>query len=179
MEGKFVDKMLISLGHFMFAFRSLMSIFYLGLILVIVGVLAKFSIEVFHLGQIMIAGEIPKTDLIIKVLELVDMVMVGQLVWVVSMAGFSLFVSSGHFDAVQNKPDWLDHVDTYNLKLKLAFAVISISGVHALKTYLKGGMSMQDVLIISTIHLMFVLAAIGIAIAMKLSKHEAHVNTGH
>ncbi|MEY2664957.1 MAG: hypothetical protein RLZZ480_62 [Candidatus Parcubacteria bacterium] len=170
-----MDKALISLGRFMFALRSLMSVFYLGLILVIVGVLAKFCIEVFHLAEIMTVGEIPKTDLIIKVLELVDMTMVAQLVWVVSLAGFSLFVSSGHFDAVQGKPDWLDHVDTYNLKLKLAFAIISISGVHALKSYLKGGMSMEDIFTVSAIHLMFVFAAIGIAIAMKLSKHEVKV----
>ena len=61
--------------------------------------------------------------------------MVAQLVWVVALAGVSLFVTTGHFDKKDmKKPDWLDHVNTYNLKLKLAFAIISISGVHALKS---------------------------------------------
>jgi hypothetical protein len=49
------------------------------------------------------------------------------------------------------KPDWLDHVNTYNLKLKLAFAIISISGVHALKTYLGGDLSLENVQIVAVV----------------------------
>ena len=71
--------------------------------------------------------------------------MVALLVWVVALAGVSLFVTTGHFDKTNmKKPDWLDHVNTYNLKLKLqlAFAIISISGVHALKTYLSSDLDL-------------------------------------
>lgn len=110
-----------------------------------------------------------KIDIIIKVLELVDITMVAQLVWVVALAGFSLFVTAAHFDKDDIiKPDWLDHVNTYNLKLKLAFAIISISGVHALKTYLQGGASM-DMMMIAAVHVLFVLSAVGIAIAERIT----------
>ena len=105
------------------------------------------------------------------------MTMVAQLVWVVALAGVSLFVTTGHFDKKDmKKPDWLDHVNTYNLKLKLAFAIISISGVHALKTYLSGGLdfeSMQIVVMVAVIHFMFVLSAIGISYAERLTR-ESH-----
>jgi len=49
------------------------------------------------------------------------------------------------------KPDWLDHVNTYNLKLKLAFAFISISGVHALKTYLSGDLRVESIQIVTMV----------------------------
>ena len=75
------------------------------------------------------------------------------------------------------KPDWLDHVNTYNLKLKLAFAIISISGVHALKTYLSGDLnleSIQIVTMVAVIHFTFVLSAIGISFAERLTRGTTH-----
>lgn len=162
---------LLIVGKLMFALRGIMSIFYIGLVAVIGFVLYKFCGEVFHIFSPAYA-DIKKMDLIIKVLELVDMTMVAQLVWVVALAGYSLFVTSGHFDGVSGKPDWLDHVNTYNLKLKLAFAMISISGVHALKTYLKGSLETTEILMVVTVHMLFVLSAVGIAFAERLTQHK-------
>ena len=102
---------LLWVGKFMFALRGIMSIFYLGLVAVIGFVLYKFCGEVIHIFSPEYA-DIKKMDLIIKVLELVDMTMVAQLVWVVALAGYSLFVTAGHFDQVPGKPDWLDNVNT-------------------------------------------------------------------
>jgi uncharacterized protein (TIGR00645 family) len=109
----------------------------------------------------------------IKVLEVVDLVMVSQLVWVVALAGFSLFVSSEYFDSNEKKkPEWLDHVDTYSLKLKLAFSIISISGVHALRVYLENAAVTKEVIYAALVHLVFVLSAIGIAISMRMVRQK-------
>jgi uncharacterized protein (TIGR00645 family) len=73
------------------------------------------------------------------------------------------------------KPDWLDHVNTYNLKLKLAFAIISISGVHALKTYLSGDLSLESfqiIALVAVIHFTFVLSAVGISYAERLTREK-------
>ena len=119
--------MLAFVGHMLFALRSVMSLFYIGLVLVMLVVLYKFLGEVYILLLARPSVPMEKMDLIIKVLELVDMTMVAQLVWVVALAGFSLFVTTAHFDESGiKKPDWLDHVNTYNLKLKLAFAMRSL-----------------------------------------------------
>jgi len=132
-----MEKLLSGVGSLLYGMRFTMLFFYVGLVAIILGILGKFLLEAYKLMLTLIFGELSKIDLIIKVLELVDMTMVAQLVWVVALAGVSLFVTTGHFDNEDaKKPDWLDHVNTYNLKLKLAFAIISISGVHALKTYL-------------------------------------------
>lgn len=104
--------------------------------------------------------------------------MVVQLVWVVVLAGYSLFVTSRHFDENPDvkKPDWLDHVNTYNLKLKLAFAIVSISGVHTLKIFLEGKYDYISMAVVSGIHLLFVLSAIGIAYAERMTKFSS---SGH
>ena len=169
-----MEKLLASVGSLLYGMRAIMLFFYVGLVAIIFGILGKFVFEIFKLMNTLLSGDMAKIDLIIKVLELVDMTMVAQLVWVVALAGVSLFVTTGHFDSKDmKKPDWLDHVNTYNLKLKLAFAIISISGVHALKTYLSGDLSLENVQIISMvalIHFAFVLSAIGISFAERLTR---------
>lgn len=171
-----MDKLLSAVGSLLYGMRFTMLFFYVGLVSIIVGILGKFAYETYKLFLALFYDSLSKIDLIIKVLELVDMTMVAQLVWVVALAGVSLFVTTNHFDAKDiKKPDWLDHVNTYNLKLKLAFAIISISGVHALKIYLSGNLSfesVQTVAYIAAIHFTFVLSAIGISFAERLTREH-------
>ncbi len=171
-----MEKLLASVGSLLYGMRIIMLFFYVGLVAIIFGILGKFLFETYKLVHTLVFGNLEKIGLIIKVLELVDMTMVAQLVWVVALAGVSLFVTTGHFDKTDiKKPDWLDHVNTYNLKLKLAFAIISISGVHALKTYLSGELSLENIQIVATvavIHFTFVLSAIGISYAERLTRED-------
>lgn len=155
----------------MFYARGSMAIFYVGLVWIIFVLIYKFIVITVDLTYTTISSQIDKTGLMIKVLEVVDLVMVSQLVWVVALAGFSLFVSSEYFDRdAKSKPEWLDHVDTYSLKLKLAFSIISISGVHALRVYLENAFVTKEVMYAAVVHLIFVLSAIGIAISMSMVK---------
>ncbi|MFM2415096.1 MAG: hypothetical protein RI911_789 [Candidatus Parcubacteria bacterium] len=171
--------LLNTLGHALFKMRFLMSAFYVGLVVVLIVTLFKFIIEVFHVIEKVLFHEIEKIDLIIKVLELVDMTMVAQLIWVVALAGFSLFVTDAYFKGKNEvKPDWLEQVNTYSLKLKLAFAMISISGVHALKTYLSG-IDMDKVVLTAAVHLAFVIAAAGIAYSEYITSLTHEKNRHH
>jgi uncharacterized protein (TIGR00645 family) len=171
-----MEKILSKVGSLLYGMRFTMLFFYMGLVFIIIGILGKFLLESFKLMHTLLFGELEKIALIIKVLELVDMTMVAQLVWVVALAGVSLFVTTGHFDKTDmKKPDWLDHVNTYNLKLKLAFAIISISGVHALKTYLSSDLSLesiQTVTMVAVIHFTFVLSAMGISFAERMTRGQ-------
>ncbi len=166
-----MEKFLQFVGHIMYAFRAFMSVYFLGLVAVMLFLLKKFVTEV--VGIFSPDKTFSKMELIIKVLEMVDMVMVAQLVWVVAMAGFSLFVTEGHFsNDSKPKPDWLDHVDTYNLKLKLAFAIVSISGVHALKTYLQGATTLETLYSV-LMHLIFVVSLVGTAFAYRITSSKS------
>jgi uncharacterized protein (TIGR00645 family) len=166
-----MDAIMNSIGKALYQARILMSGLYIGLGLIIALLITKFFYEVYKLALTILFEDVTKIALIIKTLEIVDMVMVVQLVWVVALAGFSLFVTDENFrDDDMNKPDWLSHVTTYNLKLKLAFAIISISGVHALKIYLEGQADYLTMLVTVAVHLVFVLSAIGIALAERMTK---------
>ncbi len=171
-----MEKLLSLVGSLLYGMRFTMLFFYVGLVAIIFGILGKFLLESYKLMSTLLFGDLEKIALIIMVLELVDMTMVAQLVWVVALAGVSLFVTTGHFDKTDmKKPDWIDHVNTYNLKLKLAFAIISISGVHALKTYLSGELSLENIQIVAlvaVIHFTFVLSAIGISFAERLTREK-------
>ena len=166
-----VENLLKSIGSILYGLRAIMSLFYVGLAVVMCFILYQFGVELVSMGFKF--KEMSKMDLIIKSLEIVDMTMVAQLVWVVALAGFSLFVTTGHFLSSEiSKPDWLDHVNTYNLKLKLAFAIISISGVHTLKTFLQGKAEPKEMFTLIVGHLVFVLCAVGIAFAERLARNK-------
>ena len=159
-----MEKLLSGVGSMLYGLRFTMMFFYIGLVAIIFGILGKFLLETYKLMSSLLFDDLQKIDLIIKVLELVDMTMVAQLVWVVALAGVSLFVTTGHFDKKDiKKPDWLDHVNT------------SISGVHALKTYLSGDLTIENIQIVTmvaVIHFTFVLSAVGISFAERMTREH-------
>jgi uncharacterized protein (TIGR00645 family) len=170
MEKQYLEK----IGKALYAVRGVMSLYYIGLVFVMFLMLYTFGKEVVKLTVLILSEGVEKRAIIIKSLELVDVVMVAQLVWVVALAGFSLFVTAKHFDTGElEKPDWLTKVNTYNLKLKLAFAVVSISGVHALKTYLEDGVQTERLIVSVVVHLLFVISAVGIAYAEHMTHKKS------
>jgi uncharacterized membrane protein YqhA len=82
-----MEKLLSGVGSLLYGMRFTMLFFYVGLVTIIFGILGKFLLETYKLMSTLLFGELEKIDLIIKVLELVDMTMVAQLVWVVALAG--------------------------------------------------------------------------------------------
>ena len=89
-----------TISKVLFFARGAMAIFYIGLIWIIFILIYKFIFITVDLTYSTLFLQIDKTGVLIKVLEVVDMVMVSQLVWVVALAGFSLFVSSEYFDMI-------------------------------------------------------------------------------
>ena len=83
-----MDKILAKVGALLYGMRFTMLFFYVGLVGIIIGILGKFLLESYKLMQTLLFGDLEKIALIIKVLELVDMTMVAQLVWVVALQVF-------------------------------------------------------------------------------------------
>ena len=82
-----MEMLLSRVGSLLYGMRFTMLFFYVGLVAIIFGILGKFLLETYKLMSTLLFGDLEKIDLIIKVLELVDMTMVAQLVWVVALAG--------------------------------------------------------------------------------------------
>jgi len=103
------------------------------------------------------------------VLALIDVVMISNLLIMVIVGGFETFVSRLGLERHPDQPEWLSHVNASVLKVKLATAIIGISSIHLLKTFINADNYSDRVLIAQTaIHITFLLSAMAIAFTDRL-----------
>jgi uncharacterized protein (TIGR00645 family) len=155
----------------LFGSRWLQLPLYIGLIVAQAVYVYLFWVELSHL--VLETPHLTEEKIMLLVLGLIDVVMISNLLIMVIVGGYETFVSrlglSGHPD----EPDWLSHVNANVLKVKLATAIIGISSIHLLKTFINAHNLDQKVMLWQvTIHMTFVLSAIGIALIDKLMGHS-------
>ena len=162
-----------TLSWIIFSSRWMQLPLYLGLILAQAVYVVLFVKELYHL----LAGatELSEQTIMLAVLGLIDVVMISNLLVMVIVGGYETFVSRLNLDGHPDAPEWLDHVNASVLKVKLAMAIIGISSIHLLKTFIAIGAlgtnnnyTEAGVMWQTIIHVVFILSAIGIAAADKL-----------
>jgi uncharacterized protein (TIGR00645 family) len=110
-----------------------------------------------------------ETVIMLVVLALIDVVMISNLLIMVIVGGYETFVSRMGLQGHPDQPEWLSHVNASVLKVKLATAIIGISSIHLLKTFINADNYTDRVLIAQTaIHITFLLSAIAIAYTDKI-----------
>src|SRR5215510_11244735 len=115
-----------------------------------------------------------ETVLMLVVLGLIDVVMISNLLIMVIVGGYETFVSRMNLEGHPDQPEWLSHVNASVLKVKLATAIIGISSIHLLKTFINASSYDAKVLIAQTlIHITFLLSALAIAYTDKLLSSNA------
>jgi len=113
-----------------------------------------------------------ETIIMLVVLALIDVVMISNLLIMVIVGGYETFVSRMDLEGHPDQPEWLDHVNASVLKVKLATAIIGISSIHLLKTFINAANYEPKVLIAQTvIHITFLLSAMAIAYTDRLMSH--------
>ena len=106
----------------------------------------------------------PETLVMLVVLGLIDVVMISNLLIMVIVGGYETFVSRMRLEGHPDQPEWLSHVNASVLKVKLATAIIGISSIHLLKTFINANSDEPKVLIAqTTIHVTFLLSALAVA----------------
>jgi uncharacterized protein (TIGR00645 family) len=177
------------LPKLIFASRWLQLPLYLGLIVAQGVYVVHFLVELMHLVEAAMGSETAlqaligsigyKTDapivslnetvIMLVVLALIDVVMISNLLIMVIVGGYETFVSRMDLEGHRDQPEWLSHVNASVLKVKLATAIIGISSIHLLKTFINAGNYTDRVLIAQTaIHITFLLSAMAIAYTDKL-----------
>ncbi|UOD27583.1 YqhA family protein [Massilia violaceinigra] len=175
---------LTPLNNLIFMSRWLQLPLYLGLILaqcvyvfhfwvelkdLIGAVLGNASSLQHILDAVTVPGMKPATKLneatiMLVVLGLIDVVMISNLLIMVIVGGYETFVSRMHLEGHPDQPEWLSHVNASVLKTKLAMAIIGISSIHLLKTFINANAYDTKVLVAQTvIHIVFLLSALAIA----------------
>ena len=110
-----------------------------------------------------------ETVIMLVVLALIDVVMISNLLIMVIVGGYETFVSRLRLESHPDQPEWLNHVNASVLKVKLATAIIGISSIHLLKTFINAASYSDKVLMWQTlIHIAFLLSAMAIAMADRL-----------
>ena len=111
-----------------------------------------------------------ETTIMLVVLGLIDVVMISNLLVMVIIGGYETFVSRMNLEGHPDQPEWLSHVNASVLKTKLAMAIIGISSIHLLKTFINANAYEPKVLIAQTaIHIAFLLSAMAIAYTDRLT----------
>jgi uncharacterized protein (TIGR00645 family) len=104
-------------------------------------------------------AKLTETTIMLVVLGLIDVVMISNLLIMVIIGGYETFVSRLGLDGHPDQPEWLSHVNASVLKVKLAMAIIGISSIHLLKTFINAGNYKSEVIIAQTaIHIAFLLS---------------------
>jgi uncharacterized protein (TIGR00645 family) len=107
--------------------------------------------------------QLTETVIMLVVLGLIDVVMISNLLIMVIVGGYETFVSRLNLEGHPDQPEWLSHVNASVLKVKLATAIIGISSIHLLKTFINAAAYSEKTLIAQTaIHIAFLLSAMTI-----------------
>ena len=181
-----------ALPRVIFASRWLQLPLYLGLIAAQAVYVWHFWIELTHLIeaalgsasalQALVDGigyksdapvtHLNETIIMLVVLALIDVVMISNLLIMVIVGGYETFVSRMYLEDHPDQPEWLNHVNASVLKVKLATAIIGISSIHLLKTFINAANYDEKVLLWQTvIHVTFLLSALAIAYTDRLLHH--------
>jgi uncharacterized protein (TIGR00645 family) len=158
-----------------FGSRWLQLPLYLGLIIAQGIYVVLFLKELWHLFAH--SFDFSEQQIMLAVLGLIDVVMISNLLLMVIVGGYETFVSRLNLEGHPDEPEWLSHVNAGVLKIKLAMAIIGISSIHLLRTFIEAGglasgktdYTESGVMWQTIIHGVFILSAIGIAVVDKLS----------
>ena len=180
------------LPSLIFASRWLQLPLYLGLIAAQAVYVFHFWVELVHLLEAVFGNEkalqalitsigyktdvqitaLNETIIMLVVLALIDVVMISNLLIMVIVGGYETFVSRLHLEDHPDQPEWLSHVNASVLKVKLATAIIGISSIHLLKSFISAANIDQKTLLWQTlIHLTFLASALAIAATDRLLGH--------
>ncbi|AMN40798.1 TIGR00645 family protein [Rhodoplanes sp. Z2-YC6860] len=172
------------LPQLIFASRWLQLPLYLGLIVAQCVYVVLFLKELWHL--ITHTLSFSEQEIMLVVLALIDVVMISNLLIMVIVGGYETFVSRLELERHPDQPEWLSHVNASVLKIKLAMAIIGISSIHLLRTFLYAGQLGKEgalytesgVMWQAIIHGLFIASAVGVAYVERLSQ-PVYAGKGH
>ena len=160
-----------TIRHLIFASRWLQAPLYLGLIAAQGVYVYQFIRELVHLISDVVT--LNETQVMLIVLGLIDVVMIANLLIMVIIGGYETFVSSLNLKGHPDQPEWLDHVNAGTMKVKLALALVGISSIHLLRTFIDpSNMSNNVIMWQVVIHITFVVSALFIAYTNKVMESE-------
>ncbi|MGC5565496.1 IS21-like element helper ATPase IstB [Streptomyces sp. FR-108] len=171
----------MTLGYSLFATRWLQAPLYFGLVAAQGVYVYKFFRELWTLIVRSVTGQANETYVMLAVLKLVDVVMIANLLIMVIVGGYETFVSRIGLQGHRDQPEWLSHVNSNVLKVKLATAIVGISSVHLLQMFVDVHHTSHHSLLWGTvIHMAFIASAAILAyMSGPMATHGERQHKGH
>jgi uncharacterized protein (TIGR00645 family) len=194
MNGSPVPRLRHTFSSYIFLSRWLQAPLYFGLIIAQAVYVYRFLLELWHLIAFALLGHTPPasvphdpqdvidpaTVVMLSVLGLIDVVMIANLLIMVIVGGYETFVSRLNLQGHPDQPEWLSHVNAGILKVKLATALIGISSIHLLKTFINAEKHSDKMITWQVvIHITFVASAIALAWIDRLTFRPDKTHTAH
>jgi len=169
------------LETFIFWSRWLQAPLYLGLIVAQAIYAYLFMLELSHLLHSALASEnFNETEVMLVVLGLIDVVMIANLLIMAIIGGYETFVSRLDLDNHPDQPEWLSHVNAAVLKIKLSTAIIGISSIHLLKTFINAANITPHTIFAQVgIHFVFLLSALAMVWVDKIMNPTLLLDQAH
>ena len=159
------------LEKIIFNSRWLLAPFYLGLVLGIILLFIKFFQEMWHMiTHVLSASE---ADVIVGALALIDMSLVASLLLIIIFSGYEIFVSKIDTGGHEDRPEWMGKINFSGLKLKVIGAIVAISAIDLLKSFMDIPKEMSEsdadrLMWKVIIHMTFVLSGLLFALMDKI-----------
>jgi conserved hypothetical transmembrane protein len=154
----------------MLASRWLLVPLYAALAVVLIAFAVRALLELLHIFT-HLAG-LTDAELVLAALGLIDLTLVGNLIVMVALSGYETFVSRIDTTEEMEKPGWLGKYDPGTIKLKVAASIVAISAIHLLQKYLHADVSERQLLVLTAVHLAFVVSALILAFVDKIAFSE-------
>jgi uncharacterized protein (TIGR00645 family) len=156
------------LESLIFRSRWLLAPFFVGLIVAIAVLLAKFVKDLYAL--VVGVASSTESEFIIAVLTLVDKALIAILLLIITFSGYESFVSKIGTGNHEDRPAWMGKVGFSELKLKLIGAIVAISAVELLKAFINvGTMTNAELAWRVGIHLTFVVSGVLFALTDRIA----------
>jgi len=156
-----------------FRSRWLLAPFFVGLVVAIMVLLAKFVKGVVLLVPLALSGT--DNEIIISILSLVDAALIASLLLIITFSGYENFVSKISVGEHEDRPAWMGKIGFSDLKIKLIGAIVAISAVELLKAFINVQSLSNEALAWKVgIHVTFVFSGVMFAITDRITEKSGH-----
>ena len=172
-QGQHGDGITRAIASLVFCSRWLQAPLYMGLIIAQVYYVYRFFLEI---AEIFHHPTMEESAAVLLVLGLIDVVMISNLLIMVIIGGYETFVSRLRVDHHPDCPEWLSHVNANSMKVKLAMALIGISSIHLLKTFVNSEHHLDEKAVLwqCIIHALFIVSAFMLGYLNRLMEVPSH-----
>lgn len=154
--------------------RWLLLPLYVGLLLSMLTIYAIVGRELWHV--VADIATISDIDLVVALCSVLDLVLLANLLVMVAVSSYESYISRFDIPA-EDKPEWLGKLDSGNVKVKVAVAVVMISAIHLLRAFLEDEPAAR-LTVLAGVHVVFVLSTLGLALVDRTARHAEETPHG-